>query len=53
MSPPMLYIEFVRILTEEGLTPRQAQALWDTRPTDDLDEGELKETARAMKVQGF
>lgn len=49
----MLYIEFVRILTEEGLTTSQAQALWDSRPPDFLDEEGLRLTARAMKEQGF
>lgn len=53
MSPPMLYMEFVRILTEEGLTPSQAQTLWDNRPTNDLDEQDLRKTAQAMKAKGF
>ena len=49
----MTFEKFQKIMVQEGLTPSQALSLWQTRPTDDLDEEDLKETARAMKAKGF
>lgn len=50
----MTFEKFHLILTQEGLRPSQIQALWNTRPTDDLDDEErLRAAARHVKSQGF
>jgi|SRR3989344_6498951 len=40
---------FSEILKEYGFTDRQIEFLWDTRPSDDLNEHKLRETAEHIE----
>jgi hypothetical protein len=37
---------FSEILKEYGFTDQQIELLWNTRPSDDLDEQKLRKTAK-------
>lgn len=45
----MTFVEFERILTQEGLSRGKIKDLWDTRPPGDLNEERLRMAARLMK----
>jgi hypothetical protein len=42
---------FAEILKESGFSDKQIQLLWDTRPSDDLDENQLRKTAEHIASQ--